>query len=197
MRAARWALIRTLHPPPCAAGCIVFVKWQHGREEYAGSSIVVPRHRNDEPRVFRVVPMIDDGRESRKTSLHCTMLATQVPYDVQDDWKVREFSSYKELFSAIIEMGKEHARHCHTTVKATVPVPPVKATAHIFVVLTFEKRGLLDAMDLIDAKTLKSVPNHKIRSQRSILEYLEQQEYWSMSCSNLQSYLPPLSRGDP
>jgi hypothetical protein len=180
----------------------VSVKWSHGHDEcfaYEGLSIVVPRHRDDGPDgpgVFRVVPMMDDGRESRTVGLHCTMLATQELFHVKD-WRVRRFTSYKHFFSTINQMGKEHGRRCGTTIKATVPVPPVDGHAHVLFVIKYEKRGLLDWMDLFDAKTCKPIPGHKIRSQQQVRQYLEQQPYWKAACPNFKRYLPPLGQGDP
>lgn len=127
---------------PCATGCILSVKWKHVATEYVGFkwvqvhseyeslSIVVPRHRDDGPGVFRAVPMIDDG-EVPTGSPHFTCVAMQLDLDVED-WSVPEFSSYHELFHTIIQLGKEHAKRRQKPVRATVPIPSGYGCAHIW-----------------------------------------------------------------
>lgn len=198
--------VSEMYPSSCATGCIVSVRWSlpPRQEEYEGLGIVVNCHRDDGPGVFRVVPMIDDGRKSRgheslgqESRMHFTMLATQVLFDVKEEWSKREFSCFRELFRTVIEMGQEHAKRCKTTINATVPIPPVQGHKYVFAVLKFNNKGVLKGLDLADAETRKSIPWHRIPSKKSVLHHLQQQDYWSMPCPNFHNYLPPLGQGDP
>lgn len=178
---------------PTLAGTILLVIWLMNGKEYEGLAIVVENHPDDRPEVFRAVPLIDDGRESRKKGLHCIPIAQKVECD-DKDWKVAHFGSYRELLITILKMGKEHSRRCGTTVKATVPIPPISGCQHVFAVLIFEKRGLLEGMDLVDAVTQRPIRDKKLKYQKAVKDYLGKQA-WLPWPAQLHKYLPPCEPG--
>lgn len=70
---------------------------------------MVPRHCDDAPGVFRVVPMIDDTHRYHNTRPYSTCLAMEVQLNVKD-WRVHEIGAYRELFTTIADMGRAHAK---------------------------------------------------------------------------------------
>lgn len=180
------------------------VKWKldapgkanHGKK-YNGLAIVVHPLPTDPPGVFWAVPVMDNGPETRvdeknkpRKGLHLIMPAHDLLVAVEglEWWVNRTIQTYQDFFEHVLIMGREHAKFCEATVRATLPVPHYEESQLVFAIITFEKRGLVDRLNLVNAETRLHI-GKKMRQLHVVEDFFRNASFKNKLLS-LHSHLP-------
>lgn len=165
------------------------------KDEYRVIALVVDSDNGDQDGTFRAVPLLDEGKVFRSEQgwhrgMHRTMPTTL--HHVNDsNWQLSGLADYNALFDTVIKMGKEHAKRRMAAVKATVPIPHEKPT---FATISFEKRGGVEDLELIDVASGRKISKKRARFQKAVTEFL-QDKPWASQTLSIAEHLPPMLDG--